>query len=192
MENKPPFSETKILKSLEPRVDYFDLAKIGLIIDCSNLRFECSSKPVETNQYYFSDKKIEQAISGYSEPIDNEITLNNSIYLRQPYTNLMFKDKEMYIHIKEEKKPEDYSARTNRHFLYSHTSSKLGQETAFHWTIDDRSLFTRLCLLQSSSSKLFLTLRLSKDDNYFKELIDKGETKISEYISIEALHFHFK
>jgi hypothetical protein len=192
MENIPPFSETKILKTNNSRPDFFDLTKIGLVVDCSNLRFECSSKPIEINQYYFSDRKIEQVISGYSEPIDNEVTLNNSIYLRQPYANLMFKDKEMYIHIREEKKPEDYSARTNRHFLTSHTSSKLGQQTAFHWSIDDRSLFTRLCLLQSSSSKLFLTLRLSKNDNYFKDLIDKGETKISEFISIEALHFHFK
>jgi hypothetical protein len=192
MENKPPFAESKILKNLNPHPDFFNLTKIGMIVDCGNLRFECSSMPIETNQYYFSDKKIEQAISGYSEPIDNEVTLNNSTYSRQPYTNLMFKDKEIYIHIKEEKKPEDYSARTNRHFLYSHTSSKHGQQTAFHWVIDDRSLFTRLCLLQASSSKLFLTLRLSKDDNYFKELIDKGENKINDFIALESLHFHFK
>ena len=192
MEKTPPFSETKILKNFDSRPDFFDLTKIGLVVDCSNLRFECTSKPIETNQYYFSDKKIEHAISGYSDLIDNELTLKNSENLRQPYTNLIFKDKEIYSHIREEKKPEDYSARTNRHFLTSYNSSKVGQQTAFYWVIDDRSLFTRLCFLQSSSSKLFLTLRLSKDDNYFKDLIDKGETKISEFISIETLHFHFK
>ena len=157
-----------------------------------NLRFQCNSKPVDPRQYYFSDRQIDQVISGDSDPIDNEKTLNNSVFLRQPYTNRVFKDKKIYIYIAEKKKPEDYSAKTNRHFLTSHNSSKVGQQTTFLWSIDDRSLFSRLCFLQSSSSQFFLTLTLRKDENYFKDLVDKGESKISELIFIEALHSHFK
>jgi hypothetical protein len=192
MENNEPFSESKILKKIDSRPDFFNLSKIGLIVDCSKLRFDCDSKPTDTNHYYFSDRKIEQVISGYSNPIDNEKTLNNSIYLRQPYTNSIFKDKKIYIYIREEKRPENYSDKTKRHFLSSHSSNQFGQSTTFHWDIEDRSLFSRLCFLQSTSSQLFLILRLSKDDYYFKDLFDKGESKISEYISIEALHFYFK
>jgi len=191
MEDNHPFSESKTILNLDPRPDFFDLTKIGLEIDCSKLRFQCNSKPTDTINYYYSDREIEQAILGYSVPIDNEKTLNNSVFLRQPYTNRVFKDKEIYIHIREKKKPENFPAKTNRHYLTSHDSIKLGQQTTFNWAVDDRSLFTRLCFLQSSSSKLFLTIRLGKDDNYFKDILDKGDTKISEFIVIESLQFHF-
>ena len=193
MENDQPYSESRIVEKMDPPLcDYFELSQIGITVDCKNLRFECNSKPIDTKQYYFSDRVIEQVISGDTDPIDNEKTLNNFVYSRQPYTNTIFKDKKFYIHIREQKRSENHSSRTNRHFLSSNYSSKNGQSTIFQWAIDDRSLFSRLCFLQSTSSQLFLTLRLCKDENYFKDLVDKGESKISKFISVEALHFHFK
>lgn len=172
-------------------IDYFDLVKIGLLVNCKNLKFRFSSKPSDPNNYLLSDRKIEQEISGYSNEVDNEPILKDSVFLKQPNANIFFKNKKIYVYFRESERRVEKSTNHSRHFLCPRYSKYKEEQISFSWFIEDRSLFTRLCVLNSSSSKLNLTLTLGKNDLYFKELIQNNENELSSPIMVQSVDFYF-
>jgi hypothetical protein len=170
--------------------DYYELPKVSLIIECSQLKFSGSSRPADPDNYKFSNRKIEQALSGLSQPVNNENVLKDSINKKQEYTNNFFKNKEIFIHISESKRKDWQKDNSKRHFLHSYKNKNQELKISFYWEIDDRSLYTRLCLFKSNSVKIKLILRLSESESHFKQ-IGSTDLEAKNFMFVESVDFYF-
>jgi len=192
VENNNFFEDDEESSADSPTIQHLNLVKIGIVISCDDLRYRCISRPERYDDFLNSERKIEQILCGQSKPIDNVHQLYKSTLDRQPNTNEFFLGQQIFINLREGKKPNYVTGSMRMHHLLFRTVGNKNVGFTFDWLIDDRSLFTRMCILKSTNSMLKIIIRIRKNDGFFREL--KNSTHIEEKfnIPVEDVHFNFE
>jgi hypothetical protein len=146
-----------------------------------NVRFQFSQKRVNPFDVLNKELKTEQAMSGYSEPVDNS-TLPPVVYNRQPFANKMFEGTRLYVHLVEgPSHPSLYPFYIHPHYFKEKLTVTL------NWNISDRSFFTRL--VNQLSVKPFLTMEVTtnKEDKEFEKYCGESSQKLPDLIGVTSL-----
>jgi hypothetical protein len=141
--------------------------KLRLTITKENVGFLYKQRKIYPTDPLNKEYKTEQAISGFSEPVDNS-NLPPSVFRRQPHANKIFEGRRIYVHIIE-KPAHPYLSPFALHTSYFKEKLTI----RLQWEVSDRSLFTRL--VSQLSFKPYLTIELTtslEDDAFAKHCED--------------------
>lgn len=171
---------------IQVRVDnnvvlHMTAARLKFKITKENVRFQFSQKRVNPFDPLNKELKTEQAISGYSEPVDNS-TLPSVVFNRQPFANKMFEGSQIYVHFVEgPPHPSLYPFYIHSHYFKDELTVTL------NWNISDRSFFTRLVNQLSANSYLTLEVTTDKEDKDFEKYCSDSSLKLPDVIGVTSL-----
>ena len=155
--------------------------KMRLTITKENVGFLYKQRKVYPTDSLNKEFKTEQAISGFSEPVDNS-NLQVSIYLRQPNANKIFEGRSIYVHIVEEP-PHPHLPP----FMLDTRYFKEELTITLYWRVSDRSLFTRLVSQLSLKPYLTIELTTSLEDDAFAKHCEDPSLELPKLIDVTGL-----
>jgi len=185
----PLFDESEEKYNID---DYYNKSvQIAFKATKSNTSYIYSAIPKPNSNFMITSEIEElQKITSHKCKIET-LDLLKGLKLKQTQANKLFEGRTIWLEIQEglltEKTGDGF-----RLPYYLSTSSKVKDDfsVAFHWTIDDRHLFTRLITMLVSDSPILFHLTLAYKDSYFEQFNNDISLKVPGLLKLTGVKFY--